>query len=97
MKKATFEDVEQFLKTCEESTLRFLELQLEFAKDVRYYQLKYGITNEEFALEYRCSVAHVEDLRKGSCELTMMDLANLRTIQAERHVKENARLKLASE
>lgn len=87
--------VYKFLSECDSEIIRFIELQLQFATDIRTYQSKYVVTNEELAVEMRCDVARVEDLQRGSCEVSLSDMAILRTLYAKRIAEENANLKLA--
>lgn len=94
---ATHEDALDFLSRCDDDLLRFIELQLGFAKDVRAYQLEYGISNKEFAREYGCDLEQVSRLRQGSTDITIKDMARLRTLYACRIAKANANVKIVSE
>lgn len=92
-----FQDVNNFLGKCSEEMMRYIELQINFAKDVRTYQLEYTVSNEEFAHEYGCEVSHVLNLRKGATDISIKDMAKLRTLYANRIAEERARLKVAGE
>ena len=94
--EVTFSDVNAFLASCSDTMMRYIELQTSFAKDVRTYMLEYDVSSEEFAAEYGCSVDQVALLRCGGCEVSIKDMATMRTLWANRIAEENAKLKVSS-
>lgn len=90
-RKIDYKDVNDFLGKCSEEMMRYIELQINFAKEVRTYQLEYSISNEEFAREFGCEVSHVRKLRKGATDISVKDMAMLRVLYANRIAKERAR------
>jgi len=91
------QSIYKFLSECDEHNIRLIELQLEFAKDLRYYQLQFAVSNEDFAKEFNCSVPQVAKLRKGATAITLVDMAKLRTLHAGRIAEEKARDKVKVE
>jgi len=94
--KVTFSEVNTFLAGCSDTMMRYIELQTAFAKDVRTYMLEYDVSEEEFASEYGCPIDQVALLRCGGCEVSIKDMATMRTLWANRIAKENAQLKVTN-
>lgn len=94
--KVDYDDVKAFLNRCEEPMLKYLELQLAFANDVRSYQLQYSVSNEELANEYCCDLDHVKKMRKGATEVSLRDMAKIRVLYANRISKENESIKVST-
>jgi hypothetical protein len=89
-------DVNDFLSRCSDDMMRYIELQTAFAKDVRTYMLEYSVSDDEFAKEFGCDIEQVRLLRCGGCDISLRDMARLRTLYATRIAEDNANLKLAS-
>lgn len=92
--KPSFEQTQEFLAGCDDIILRYLELQLGFARDIRNYQLEYNVSDKEFAVEFGCDISKVPLLRRGATEISLRDMANLQSLYAFRISSEKAMIKV---
>ena len=94
-RKLNYQDVNDFLSKCDFNLIRYIELQLGFAKDVRTYKLEYAVSDEDFAVDFGCELNQVEKYMKGALDVSIKDMAKLRTLYAKKIADEKAALQVA--